>query len=109
MPNHRNLERHHKRLQVLYGPDQATRTGFTQDISVNGLFVQATAIFAPHTRLHVILANPSLGDIHFLARVAWAKKVHPSMVRKVKGGMGLLIEQFSEGEALYQALLPHWD
>ena len=41
-----------------------------------------------------------------MARVVWAKKVHPGMVRKVKGGMGLMIEQFSEGEALYQALLP---
>lgn len=106
MANQRNLERQHKRLQVLYGPDRAISIGFTQDISVNGLFIQATVIFAPKTKLQVVLLDPARGEIRFVARVAWAKKVHPGMVRKVKGGMGLMIEQFSEGEALYQALLP---
>lgn len=103
--NKRNLDRLHKRLQVLYGPGQASRTGFTQDISVNGLFIQASAVFAAQTQMLVVLTDPSGGEIRLQARVVWAKKVHPSMVRRVKGGMGLAIEHFLAGEDLYQALL----
>ena len=103
--NKRNLNRQRKRLQVLYGTEQATRTGFTQDISVKGLFIQATVIFPPKTRLKVVLSDPDRREIHIQARVVWVKKVHPSMVRMVKGGMGLEIEEFNEGEDHYQALL----
>ncbi len=106
MANKRNLDRQRRRFQVHYGiPADISRTGFTQDVSRHGMFIQAAIIHPPKTLLEISLDNQGGEPIRFSARVVWSKKVPPSMVRKIRCGMGVAIEAFQSGEEHYQSLL----
>jgi hypothetical protein len=52
----------------------------------------------------VLELTPPEGKIILLAEVRWAKKVPPALLSKLKGGMGLKIVAFKEGESIYQKI-----
>ena len=105
MPERRNLKRHRKRLQLRFGSDGPSRLGFTEDLSDTGIFLRSTFVHRPNTVLKVYLNVNDKSDVAFEGRVMWARKVPHNLMDKIKGGMGIRILSFSEGEATYRTLV----
>jgi hypothetical protein len=93
-------KRQRKRIALRYGVEAANKIAFTDDITREGLFIRTALAANPGTRLLVEL-NPPEGRVVLEGEVRWAKKIPPHMLHKLKGGMGLKIIAFHEGEALY--------
>ena len=105
MPERRNLKRHRKRLKLRFGPEGPSRLGFTEDLSDTGIFLRSTYVHRPNTVLKVSMNVTDQDDVAFEGRVMWARKVPHNLMDKVKGGMGIRILSFTEGEAKYHALV----
>lgn len=103
MPDKRCLKRHRRRFALRFGQDDASRLGFTEDISKEGMFIRTSTIYAPGTTLIVTISLPHDTFITLKGKVMWAKRVPPNMARLVKkAGLGLKIECFIEGEEMYR-------
>lgn len=96
--------RHRKRLQLRYGLDEPTKIGFTEDISDTGIFIRSPVVMQPGKILHVDLQAGNGTHIRLKGRIMWAKRVPQNLMNKVKGGMGLRILGFEEGEEAYHEL-----
>ena len=100
----RKLRRHRKRLQIKFGVDEASRFGFTEDISETGIFIKSAIVQNPNSVLKIQLTAPGGQLIELTGRVMWAKKVPPNLLRRLKGGMGVRILNFQRGAEDYQTL-----
>jgi len=105
MAEKRDLKRFRKRLQLRYGPEGPSRVGFTEDLSDTGIFLRSTYVHNPNTILEISMNVNGQGDVVFKGRVMWARKVPSNLMNKVKGGMGIRILKFIEGEDTYRDLL----
>lgn len=101
MADKRDIVRLKKRLTIKFGPDEAIRPAFTEDISRTGMFIKSANICQPNTKIRVefeIEGTP----VALIARVMWAKKVPQNMFHLVKkSGMGVRFLRFESGEAPY--------
>ncbi len=105
MAEKRDLKRHRKRLSLRFGVEDPNRLAFTEDVSTQGLFIKTPNVCPPGTRIRVDLNLPDGRVVRLEAQVRWAKKVPPQMLRMAaKGGMGVRITRFFDGEDLYAAL-----
>lgn len=104
MADKRDNYRHLKRLQVKFGVGVANNTGFTEDISRLGLFIKASSVQSSGRELIIELSLPQDRLVKMVAKVQWAKKIPPALLRSYKGGMGFTIVRFLEGEEDYYAL-----
>jgi len=104
MEDKRNDRRFRKRLYLKYGEGEATKIGFTEDISDTGIFIRSPVVMAPNTMLTVELKTAAEEIIHLKGRVMWAKRVPQNMMHRIKGGMGLLITEISTGRDVYDRL-----
>lgn len=67
-------------------------TGIVLDVSVDGLFVQTSAVMPAGTSVHVrVSATPQSPAMMFEARVARSKRVPPQLVAAASGGVGLRV------------------
>ena len=96
-------KRQRKRISLRFGVDAASKVGFTDDITREGLFIRTGLVLNPGTRLQVELTPPE-GRIVLEGEVRWAKRIPPQMLHKMKGGMGLKILRFLEGEPIYRQI-----
>lgn len=103
MAEKRWKKRHRKRIALRYGAVVADKVGFTDDVTREGLFIRSGLVAPPGARLLVELA-PAEGRIVLVGEVRWTKKVPATVLHKLRGGMGLKILAFSEGEAVYRAI-----
>lgn len=104
MADKRKSLRKNRRLELRFGTDEAKRIGFTGDITRQGFFIQSSAVCRPGTYLRVVMNLGHDQQVSMEARVQWAKRVPPNMVRLVKnGGMGVKIVDFHAGEAIYRS------
>lgn len=104
MNDKRLSTRKNRRLEVRFGPDEPKRIGFTADITLQGFFIQTAGVVRPGTLLVIVLNMGHGQEVRLQGRVQWAKRVPPQMVQKVrKGGMGIRIERFLNGEAVYRS------
>jgi len=92
-----------KRIPVRFGIEAPSKIAFTDNVTHEGLFIQSALVVNPGTRLLVELTPPE-GTILLEAEVRWAKKIHPHLLHKLKGGIGLKILAFREGKRLYQQI-----
>ncbi len=99
----RGNKRQRKRIPLRYGTDAPNKVAFTDDVTREGLFVRSSLVAAPGTRL-ILEMTPPEGKIVLVAEVRWAKNIPPALLSKLKGGMGLKIVAFLEGEAIYQQI-----
>ena len=97
------VKRKHKRIPLRFGTDAPGKIAFTDDITHEGLFIRTGLVVAPGTRLVVELSPPE-GNILLQAEVRWAKRIPPQMLHKMKGGMGVRILAFQDGETLYHQI-----
>ena len=96
--------RKNRRLEVRFGTDEPKRIGFTCDITRQGFFIQSSAVCRPGSLLIVTLLLGHDLEVKLEARVQWAKRVPPQMLRAVKkGGMGVKIVRFVSGEVIYRS------
>lgn len=96
--------RKNRRLEVRFGPDEPKRIGFTCDITRQGFFIQSSSVCRPGTLLRVAMVMANNQEVRLEARVQWAKRVPPNLLRRVKkGGMGVKIIRFCAGEAIYHS------
>lgn len=100
MKDQRWKKRQRKRIPLRYGVEAANKIAFTDDITREGLFIRTAQVANPGTRLLVELSPPA-GKVVLMGEVRWAKKIPPNMLHKLKGGMGVKILVFHEGEAIY--------
>jgi hypothetical protein len=92
-----------KRIPVRFGIEAPSKIAFTDNVTHEGLFIQSALVVNPGTRLLVELTPPE-GTILLEAEVRWAKKIHPHLLHKLKGGIGLKILAFREGKLFYQQI-----
>ena len=104
MADKRDNYRHLKRLPVRFGVEVANASGFTEDISHDGLFIKTGLVQGPGRRLVIELTLPQERLVKVVAKVQWAKRIPPALLRSYKGGMGFTIVRFLDGEEYYRAL-----
>lgn len=104
MADKRDNYRHLKRLPVKFGVGAANISGFTEDVSHFGIFIKTGTVQGPGRELVVELTLPQGRLVKMVAKVQWAKRIPPALLRSYKGGMGFTIVRFQEGEEYYRAL-----
>ncbi len=105
MAEKRGRDRVRKRIKLHYGEEGKMRTAFTEDFSPSGLFIKAAIVHAPNSIIEIELCLDNGETIAFEARVMWAKRVPPNLMRlSRKSGMGVRIRCFHRGGDLYKAL-----
>ena len=84
----RRHPRTRKRYSVRFGPGDLAHTGYTQDVSETGIYIQASVIYPPNTLLVIQIDYPEkTASIRGLVR--WSKELPPAFRRSLKGGMGV--------------------
>lgn len=104
MADKRIQKRHRKRIPLRYGVEAPTRMGFTEDISSEGIFIKTGVVLPPNTDLKIELSASTQQLVVLEGTVSWAKKVPPNLLRLTKGGMGIRITRFVDGEESYRQL-----
>ena len=95
MDSKRRPERHKKRISIHFGIEEASRVAFTEDISINGMFIKSCNVCPPNTRIRVEFTLENDARVVLEARVMWAKKVPQNLFHLVKkSGMGVRILRF---------------
>jgi hypothetical protein len=103
MDSRRTPERHKKRLSIRFGIEEASRVAFTEDISINGMFIKSCNVCPPNTRLRVEFSLENDIPVILEARVMWAKKVPQNLFHLVKkSGMGVRILRFHSGREHFE-------
>lgn len=97
----RDIKRHKKRIQLRYGLENPDKIAFTEDISSTGIFIKSPIVLQPGKIIFIELVVNSNTPIRLKGRIMWAKKVPQNLLRKVKGGMGIHILSFEQGEDEY--------
>jgi len=93
----RRATRYKRRLQLRFWShdDRHPRKGFTQNISVSGMFVSTNAPFKPGTR--VFIEIPSRNDKLVLqAEVRYSARVDPALQKVKPSGMGVRLLRVEE-------------
>ena len=100
----REDNRRRRRFQLRYGLEKPDKLGFTEDISDTGIFIRSPQVLQPGKIVFVELKLSDGALILIKGRVMWAKRVPQNLMNKVKGGMGVRILSFEQGEADYQEI-----
>jgi hypothetical protein len=99
----REIKRYRKRFSVGFGIGKIEKTGFTDDISAEGLFIRSSIVAPPGSIIMIEIMQPK-GVIALLGEVMWVKRIPPNILHRLKGGMGIRIKSFQSGEEIYQAV-----
>ncbi len=106
MVNERESLRRKKRLKLRFGVDYPRKVAFTGDASEGGLYVITGQPERPGTKLLIELSLPDEQQVIVFARVRWAKKVPPNLVRVAnKPGMGIQFLKYEAGEQEFKDFL----
>lgn len=99
MADKRDLKRIKKRISIRFGIDEAVRVGFTEDISLTGMFITTPNVITPNSRIIIRFDLPEGAGVELEARVMWAKKVPANLFHLVKkSGMGVRFLRFNAGK-----------
>ncbi len=102
----RKHKRHQKRLFSRFGDAQSKNVGFTEDVSLEGLFIKTNAVLTSGTDIVIEVTLPDNRVVRLHGQVKWAKYAPPALMRHVKKtGFGVqLKESREEFHQLVQAL-----
>ncbi len=99
MAEKRDIRRIRKRISVRFGIEGATRSAFTEDISMTGMFIKTPNIVPPNTVIRIEFVIPDKPTVELDARVMWARKVPANLFHLAKkGGFGVRFLRFHAGE-----------
>jgi hypothetical protein len=100
--DNRDIRRIKKRITIRFGIDEAVRIGFTEDISMTGMFIRTSNSTPPNSRVKIEFDLPEGSRVELEARVMWAKKVPANLFRLVKkSGMGVRFLCFHAGKEAF--------
>lgn len=103
MADKRNIKRKFKRLRIRYGTEAPEKMGFTNDLSLGGLFIKTASPLPPGEILQMQIFLPDENEVHCTGRIHWGKRVPANMLRlAAKGGMGVRILDYSAGKQDYE-------
>ncbi len=97
MKDRRNQKRVARRIVIRYGQEKPPmHTSFVMDFSETGVYIQASRIFKPDTKLYLtIIINDNSFDAEGI--VAWAKKAPTSLIKISRSGMGIEFTSVDKG------------
>ena len=105
MPEKRDIIRCRKRLLLRFGSEEPVYTAFTEDLSMNGLFIKAARGYPSKYLVQYLLADSNDNMVSIKGMVMWAKAVPPNLIHIIKkGGMGVKITTITEGQDVYRGL-----
>ncbi len=108
MAEKRDITRYRKRLSLKFGTEMPVNIGFTDDISLDGLFVKTARTYPLKTILNIELFTKDHKVVNITGIVMWVKKIPMELMHFAKkGGMGIRIIKITAGEEIYKALLQH--
>jgi hypothetical protein len=93
--NTQRTDRRRRRLTVRFRPtasDDPLRTGFTEDISPQGLFVQTVFVIPRGTKVEMEIDLEN-GTITRRGLVVWAKRSPAPLAKKKRCGMGIRLDE----------------
>jgi Tfp pilus assembly protein PilZ len=70
------------------GSTDQTRAGFTEDLSLTGVFIQTTTPYGAGSLLEIEFDGED-GPITVKGKVIWAKRAPVSLARNKRSGMGI--------------------
>lgn len=93
----RTVPRYRRRIPVQFWgqDDQTPRKGFTQNVSVKGMFVSTNAPFKPGTRIFLEISSTKEKMV-LQAEVRFAARVDPALQRVMPSGMGVRLLRVDE-------------
>jgi c-di-GMP-binding flagellar brake protein YcgR len=77
-----------KRIRLTVIAEPGAIRAYTADVSAGGMFLVCSKVFAPGTRVRVMVRTTD-GLALGVGVVRWSKRVPPVMLQHVKGGMGI--------------------
>lgn len=106
MSDKRITNRKHKRLKVRFGVEQPKRIAFTDDLTDKGMFVTTAWPEKPGVIVVLEIETPGGEIIKCQGQVRWARKVPQRLLQAAtKGGMGLKLGRFTQGQDVYQKMV----
>ncbi len=103
MAEKRDISRKRKRVKVRFGIDEPRKMAFSDDISIEGIFIKTASPEKPGLLLNLEITLPDETLVLCRGRIHWAKRVPANMLRLVsKGGMGIKILSYTQGEQAYE-------
>jgi len=93
----RRHSRRKKQLQVRFGPGDLAHSGYAQDISAGGIYLQAGIIYPPGTVLALQIEYPD-GTVGTRGVVRWSRDLPPVFKRTLRCGMGVEFLEVSREE-----------
>lgn len=93
----RTTQRFKRRLQLRFWSleDNTPRTGFTQDISLTGMFICTSSPFGSRTRIAIEMPV-GRGKVQLLGEVRHARRVDPVLRKVNTSGMGIRLLKIEE-------------
>ncbi|HET6371951.1 MAG TPA: PilZ domain-containing protein [Candidatus Polarisedimenticolia bacterium] len=77
-----------RRLEVRYGVNNAECAGYSGNVSVTGIMVRCTRVFAPGTILNIELMTRN-GVLRLRGAVSWAREGSVQLLPTGRVGMGI--------------------
>lgn len=84
----RRHSRKKKQLEVRFGPGDLAHSGYAQDISAGGIYLQARIVYPPGTVLALQIDYPD-GTVGTRGVVRWSRDLPPVFKRTLRCGMGV--------------------
>ena len=102
MADKRDIRRIKKRITIHFSDDKVVKVGFTQDISMIGMFINTPYVLPPNSKIKIKIMLPEGNAVELIAVVMWSKKVPANLFHLVKkSGMGVRFLRFSSGEEAF--------
>ncbi|NTV49944.1 MAG: pilus assembly protein PilZ [Geobacteraceae bacterium] len=102
MADKRDIRRIKKRITINFSDDKVVKVGFTQDISMIGMFIHTPYVLPPNSKIKIKIILPEGDVVELMAVVMWAKKVPPNLFHLAKkSGMGVRFLRFNSGEEVF--------
>ena len=101
MADKRDIRRIKKRITINFSDDKVVKVGFTQDISMVGMFIHSPYVLPPNSKIKIKMMLEG-STVEVMAIVMWSKKIPPNLFHLVKkSGMGVRFLHFNSGEEAF--------
>jgi hypothetical protein len=88
----RGRERKKTHLTARFGQERPDKLGLVTNVSHTGVYLSTNAVLAPGAIIHMDIEIREGVRLSLRGKVTRVKRVHPSLVTSMRGGMGVLLE-----------------
>ncbi|HET6419320.1 MAG TPA: PilZ domain-containing protein [Geobacteraceae bacterium] len=106
MAEKRLTGRYPKKIPVKFGFGNLYENGETENISLTGMFVNATAFYATRTVIKIEYTLPKNIVVGINGEVRWKRESSSQWIQTAKkNGFGIRIVKFYSGEQIYKEMI----